>query len=62
MPIIKKLHWIKKEFFNLSDWKSFTDFYEDFIRQYRGNYDKLTKPNKEKLIKRAYQYYMNLKL
>lgn len=54
--------WIKKEFFNLSDWKSFTDFYEDFIRQYRGNYDKLTKPNKEKLIKRAYQYYMNLKL
>ena len=41
------------------DENDFTDFYNEFKRQYRGNYDYLNIKNKNRLRKRAYQYWKN---
>ena len=41
------------------DENDFTDFYNEFKRQYRGNYDSLNTKNKNRLRKRIYQYWKN---
>ena len=53
--------WIRKNIFNINDWKTFKDFFEDFIRQYSGSFNELTNENKERLAKRAYKYWVSLK-
>ena len=41
------------------DVDDFNDFYNEFKRQYRGNYDSLNTKNKNRLRKRIYQYWKN---
>lgn len=53
--------WIRKNIFNINDWKTFKDFFEDFIHQYSGSFNELTNENKERLAKRAYKYWVSLK-
>lgn len=48
--------WIKNEDWK-KDWKNFNNFQNEFIRQYKGDYDKLNNINKRKLKKRIYAYW-----
>ena len=41
------------------DVDDFNDFYNEFKRQYRGHYDRLNTKYRNKLRKRAYQYWKN---
>ena len=48
--------WIKNEDWK-KDWKDFNNFQNEFIRQYKGNYNRLNNINKRKLKKRIYAYW-----